>query len=305
MRLEDLTLHIEAGKTYALVGASGAGKSTILSLILRLDDPKTGTVPIDGHDLREVAQHHSRDKSVLSRRKLSSHDTIFKNIQFGKLMRRRMKSTLPRKPPTRTISSWRSRSDTRRLSAIRFALSGGQQQRLAIARALKTRRSCCSTSDFSARFRIGKANPARSRKTRCRQNRHRDRASSFHHSQCRSNRRDGTRAIKEIGTDAELLDKSGYYRRLYDIQFEGHQEEETPELLVEPSLTLRERRSPGRHYFQDRFSKFARRASSSAGSVVISHGMSGNRTHERQPPYDFSLGKIHSGSIRNTRTNAT
>src|SRR5438094_8531203 len=52
----NLNLRIEAGKTYALVGASGAGKSTILSLILRLYDPTSGAVKIDGHDLRSITQ---------------------------------------------------------------------------------------------------------------------------------------------------------------------------------------------------------------------------------------------------------
>src|SRR5216110_2903097 len=52
--VDNLTVHIEPGKTYALVGASGAGKSTILSLILRLYDPTSGAVKIDGRDLRSV-----------------------------------------------------------------------------------------------------------------------------------------------------------------------------------------------------------------------------------------------------------
>src|SRR5207302_9470819 len=49
--VRDINLHAEPGKTYALVGASGAGKSTILSLILRLYDPTLGAAKIDGHNL--------------------------------------------------------------------------------------------------------------------------------------------------------------------------------------------------------------------------------------------------------------
>ncbi|HEX8678321.1 MAG TPA: ABC transporter ATP-binding protein, partial [Chthoniobacterales bacterium] len=49
--VENINLAIEPGKTYALVGASGAGKSTILSLLLRLYDPTSGSIKIDGHDL--------------------------------------------------------------------------------------------------------------------------------------------------------------------------------------------------------------------------------------------------------------
>src|SRR5438874_539434 len=58
--VSDLTLHIESGKSYALVGASGAGKSTILSLILRLYDPTSGAAKIDGRDLRSVTQKSLR-----------------------------------------------------------------------------------------------------------------------------------------------------------------------------------------------------------------------------------------------------
>src|SRR4029077_15963985 len=58
--VRDINLRIEPGKTYALVGASGAGKSTILSLILRLYDPVSGAVKIDGHNLRTLTQKSLR-----------------------------------------------------------------------------------------------------------------------------------------------------------------------------------------------------------------------------------------------------
>src|SRR5437867_8526457 len=60
--ISNLTLHIEPGKTYALVGASGAGKSTILSLILRLYDQSSGAVKIDGRDLRSMTQKSLRQQ---------------------------------------------------------------------------------------------------------------------------------------------------------------------------------------------------------------------------------------------------
>lgn len=52
--IEDLSLHISAGESVALVGATGAGKSTLAKLIARFYDPQAGTVSIDGHDLRDV-----------------------------------------------------------------------------------------------------------------------------------------------------------------------------------------------------------------------------------------------------------
>src|SRR5207237_9911975 len=76
----------EAGKSYALVGASGAGKSTILSLILRLYDPTSGSVRLDGHDLRTVTQRSLREQiGLVTQDTYLFHDTIYNNILFGRL----------------------------------------------------------------------------------------------------------------------------------------------------------------------------------------------------------------------------
>jgi subfamily B ATP-binding cassette protein MsbA len=84
--VKDLNLHIEPGKTYALVGASGAGKSTILSLILRLYDPTSGAVKIEGRDLRTITQKSLRQQiGLVTQETFLFHDTIFNNIQFGRL----------------------------------------------------------------------------------------------------------------------------------------------------------------------------------------------------------------------------
>jgi ATP-binding cassette, subfamily B, bacterial MsbA len=84
--IKDINLQIEAGKSYALVGASGAGKSTILSLMLRLYDPTFGTVRVDGHDLRTLTQKSLREQiGLVTQDTFLFHDTIFNNIQFGRL----------------------------------------------------------------------------------------------------------------------------------------------------------------------------------------------------------------------------
>jgi len=84
--ISNLTLHFKPGKTHALVGASGAGKSTILSLILRLYDPTTGAVKIDGRDLRSVTQESLRGQmGLVTQETFLFHDTIFNNILFGRL----------------------------------------------------------------------------------------------------------------------------------------------------------------------------------------------------------------------------
>src|SRR5439155_10335788 len=84
--VQDLHLRVEPGKTYALVGPSGAGKSTILSLLLRLYDPTSGVVRIDGQDLRTLTQKSLRQQiGLVTQETFLFHDTIFKNIQFGRL----------------------------------------------------------------------------------------------------------------------------------------------------------------------------------------------------------------------------
>src|SRR5438270_450279 len=60
--LHDLNLHIKAGQTVAIVGPTGAGKSTIAGLIARFYDIQSGAILIDGHDVRDVTQHSLRSQ---------------------------------------------------------------------------------------------------------------------------------------------------------------------------------------------------------------------------------------------------
>src|SRR5438034_3782767 len=84
--VSNINLRAEPRKTYALVGASGAGKSTILSLILRLYDPTTGAVKIDCRDLRSVTQKSLREQiGLVTQETFLFHDTVFNNILFGRL----------------------------------------------------------------------------------------------------------------------------------------------------------------------------------------------------------------------------
>src|SRR5262249_532163 len=84
--IRNVTLHIEPGRTFALVEASGAGKRNIRSVILGLYDPTSGAVKIDGVDLRSITQKSLRDQiGLVTQETFLFHDTIFNNIQFGRL----------------------------------------------------------------------------------------------------------------------------------------------------------------------------------------------------------------------------
>jgi ATP-binding cassette subfamily B protein/subfamily B ATP-binding cassette protein MsbA len=84
--LEDINLHIQPGKTVALVGRTGAGKTTLVKLLARFHDPVEGAVSIDGHDLRHVQQASLRSQMgiVLQDPYLFS-GSVRENIAFGRL----------------------------------------------------------------------------------------------------------------------------------------------------------------------------------------------------------------------------
>jgi ATP-binding cassette, subfamily B, bacterial len=82
--LDGLDLHIAAGETVAIVGASGAGKSTIASLVQRLYDPQHGAVLIDGEDIRRYRQESLRQHiGVVLQDGLIFRDTVRANIAYG------------------------------------------------------------------------------------------------------------------------------------------------------------------------------------------------------------------------------
>jgi ABC-type multidrug transport system fused ATPase/permease subunit len=83
--LPGLTLHVPAGQTVALVGATGAGKSTIAKLVARFYDPVDGVVALDGVDLREVADAELRRAVVMvTQENYLFSGTVAENIAFGR-----------------------------------------------------------------------------------------------------------------------------------------------------------------------------------------------------------------------------
>lgn len=86
MVLEDINIQIPAGKTIALVGETGAGKSTLIKLIARFHDPTEGQVLIDGYDLRHVTQSSLRSQmGIVLQDPFLFNGTVAENIRFGHL----------------------------------------------------------------------------------------------------------------------------------------------------------------------------------------------------------------------------
>ena len=83
--LAGIDLHVPAGQTVALVGATGAGKSTLAKLVSRFYDPQRGRVLVDGHDLRELSSHALRSQlGIVPQEGFLFSGTIRENIAFGR-----------------------------------------------------------------------------------------------------------------------------------------------------------------------------------------------------------------------------
>lgn len=130
--LHDIDMHIESGKITALVGLSGAGKSTVLNLLVRFYDPDCGKITLDGVDIRDYDIHCLRDNIGMVLQKNHIFDgTIEENIRYGR--------------PGATIDEVEEAARKAYIydqimklpdgfNSKAQLLSGGQQQRIAIAR---------------------------------------------------------------------------------------------------------------------------------------------------------------------------
>jgi subfamily B ATP-binding cassette protein MsbA len=225
--LRDINLTVEAGEVVALVGASGAGKTSLVHLVPRFYEPTSGCITIDGVDIGSVSLASLRAHiGIVSQDVVLFDDTLWQNIRYGNL----------------------HASDTQVQAAARAAyahdfvmqlaqgydtvigergvrLSGGEKQRIAIARALlrnapilildEATSALDSASEQMVQYAL--ANLMKDRTTfviahRLSTVRHASKIVVLHK---------GT--IVEIGPHAELLAKGGYYSQLYTLQFKSQE----------------------------------------------------------------------------------
>ena len=136
--LSDVNLDTPAGRTVALVGATGSGKTSLVSLISRLYDVSSGSVAIDGADVREVNLRSLRQAvAVVSDDPFLFSATVAENIAYARpeATRAEIEQAARRAQALEFIERLPQGLDTR-VGERGLSLSGGQRQRLAIARAL-------------------------------------------------------------------------------------------------------------------------------------------------------------------------
>jgi subfamily B ATP-binding cassette protein MsbA len=136
--ISKINLTINPGETCALVGPTGAGKSTLFSLLLRFYDVQEGAVLLDGHDVRQLPQAWLREQiGIVNQEVFLFHDTIYENIRYGRLgaSRKSIEEAARRAHAHDFILAQPNGYETV-VGDKGCMLSGGQQQRISIARAI-------------------------------------------------------------------------------------------------------------------------------------------------------------------------
>jgi len=221
--LHDITLDIAPGEIVALVGPSGAGKTTLFNLIPRFYDPSAGTIKMDGQDLRALTQASVRSQvGIVPQETLLFGGTIRENILYGRLEASEAEIIEAAKAANAHdfIISLPNQYETV-VGERGIKLSGGQRQRVAIARAiLKDPRillldEATSSLDSESEYLVQEA------LARLMQNRTTviiaHRLSTVRVANRIVVLEDGR--VVEIGTHDELIVNGGLYSRLYERQF--------------------------------------------------------------------------------------
>jgi len=221
--LKDINLEIKAGETIAVVGPSGAGKTTLINLIPRFFDPQRGRILIDGIDIRNIQKKSLREQIAIVPQDVHLFGTSIKeNIRYGRL-------------DATSEDIAQAAADANALEFIQqipegldakvgekgVKLSGGQRQRLAIARALLKDPGILLLDEATSSLDSESEAQVQEALERLMKNRTTfiiaHRLSTVQHADRIVVIEQGE--IVQKGTHDELLAKGGLYKKLYDMQF--------------------------------------------------------------------------------------
>jgi subfamily B ATP-binding cassette protein MsbA len=222
--LKDISLHVNVGEVVALVGMSGAGKTSLVNLLPRFYDVEKGQILIDGHDIRKATFKSLRDQiALVTQQTILFNDTVRSNIAYGNISGCSDQEIIEAAKAAHAhdfIRKLPEGYDTL-IGEQGVKLSGGERQRLSIARALlknapilildEATSSLDSDSETEVQKALDQLMKGRTvfviaHRLSTIRNAHRIIVLS-------------ERQIVEQGTHEELIVLNGEYRRLYDLQF--------------------------------------------------------------------------------------
>jgi ATP-binding cassette, subfamily B, bacterial MsbA len=227
--LSDVSVTIAAGETVALVGASGSGKTSLVSLIPRFYHPTSGRIALDGIDIRAITLRSlRRNIALVTQEVVLFNDTVRNNIAYGAMRELSDGEVLRAAQAAHVMEFVRTLPEGLEtlIGEHGVRLSGGQRQRLAIARALLKDApilildEATSALDTASERYIQAALEALKRGRTCIVIAHR--LSTVEHADRIMVLKHGR--IVEIGTHAELIRRQGIYAELHRLQFTAETE---------------------------------------------------------------------------------
>lgn len=221
--LQNINFDVKTGQMIALVGPSGAGKTTIVNLLMRFYDPESGSIIIDGIDIRDVKIKSLRDKiGIVTQETILFYDSVRNNIAYGH-QEAELKSVIDaakRANASDFIEMLPEKYDTI-IGERGIQLSGGQRQRLAIARAILKNPPILILDEATSSLDTESERQVQSAIKNLMENRTTfsiaHRLSTIVNADCIVVLEKGR--IISIGKHEELINKCSLYKNLYEMQF--------------------------------------------------------------------------------------
>ena len=236
--LRDISLEARAGEVIAIVGSSGAGKTTLVNLLPRFYPVTSGVLRVDGVDIREVTLRSLREQmAIVTQETILFNDTVWNNICYGRpgLPQERVEAAAKAALAHDFILELPQGYQTM-LGDRGQRLSGGQRQRIAIARAIlkdspilildEATSELDSESEMLVQRALSNLMMGRTAFVIA------HRLSTIRRADKIIVLEDGM--IAEVGTHQELLAKGGTYARLYEMQFADTDDVATPAMAPPP-----------------------------------------------------------------------